>query len=42
MCAHAGWWMADYHGKIGWAPASFLVPMDEELEQEEQEDKQTR
>lgn len=26
----AGWWMVDASGAIGWAPASFLVPVDEE------------
>ena len=24
-----GWWMVDANGKIGWAPASYLVPVDE-------------
>lgn len=34
MCVHivyhfVGWWMVDANGKIGWAPASYLVPVDE-------------
>ena len=27
---YTGWWMVDASGMIGWAPASFLVPVDEE------------
>ena len=25
----SGWWMVDANGSLGWAPASFLVPVDE-------------
>ena len=24
-----GWWMVDANGALGWAPASYLVPLDE-------------
>ena len=24
-----GWWMVDASGKLGWAPASYLVPVDD-------------
>lgn len=35
---HAGWWMIDAQGLIGWAPASYLVPVDEtDLEEEAEE-----
>ena len=37
----AGWWMVDAGGVIGWAPASFLVPVDEEdLSEEAKENEQ--
>lgn len=36
-----GWWMVDAEGMIGWAPASFLVPVDEEdLSKEAKENEQ--
>lgn len=30
----SGWWMVEYCEKIGWAPASFLVPVDGDLQEE--------
>ena len=27
---HIGWWLIDIQGMIGWAPASFLVPVDKD------------
>ena len=39
--ALTGWWMVDNRGSIGWAPASFLVPVDaEDLRTEAQENEQ--
>ncbi len=35
LCVCLGWWMVDAQGLIGWAPASYLVPLNEGDEQEE-------
>ena len=35
-----GWWMVDAQGMKGWAPASFLLPLDEEDSRKEWEDNQ--
>ena len=33
---HTGWWMVDVRGMMGWAPAKYLVPVDDDdLEEEE-------
>ncbi|CAI8044018.1 Neutrophil cytosol factor 1, partial [Geodia barretti] len=34
----SGWWMVDASGALGWAPASYLVPVDEEDIAEEKEE----
>ena len=34
----SGWWMVDAQGVIGWAPASYLVPVNESDLQEEAEE----
>ena len=36
-----GWWMVDANGMLGWAPASFLVPVDDgDLAEEAKENEQ--
>ena len=40
LFAHTGWWMADASGIMGWAPASYLVPVDDSTLQEESQENQ--
>ena len=30
IVAFIGWWLVDIQGMLGWAPASFLVPVDKD------------
>ena len=35
---YIGWWLVECSGTLGWAPASYLVPVDEDDETSDNDD----